>query len=212
MAKSFRRGGFGTTLILAVLSVVLAVAVGLGVARYADRIPLLAPLVDRPTQTTGPVVVEGIQQLNQLATVRWTESVVVTEEGSEGLLESYMPEFLTGEKVLLVATGEVEAGVDLDEVESDDVQVQGNRIIIDLPKARILGSSLDEENTQLYDWDSGLLVREDYTLVEEARRDAEERILETAQENGILEQAQNNAEDSIRTFLNSLGYEEVVFT
>ncbi|MDQ4003711.1 MAG: DUF4230 domain-containing protein [Actinomycetota bacterium] len=38
------------------------------------------------------------------------------------------------------------------------------------------------------------------------------RILETAQENGILEQAQNNAEDSIRTFLNSLGYEEVVFT
>jgi hypothetical protein len=51
-----------------------------------------------------------------------------------------------------------------------------------LPEAGVLGSSLDEENTQLYDWDSGLLVWEDYTLVEEARRDAEERILETAQE------------------------------
>jgi hypothetical protein len=119
---------------------------------------------------------------------------------------------LTREEVLLVATGEVEAGVDLYELESDDVQVQGNRITIDLREARILGSSLDEENTQLCAWDSGWLVREDYTLVEEARRDAEERILETAQENGILEQAQNNAEDSIRTFLNSLGYEEVVFT
>jgi hypothetical protein len=82
VAKSFRSRGFGTTLILAVLFVVLAVAVGLGVARYADRIPLLASLADRPTQTAGPVVVEGIQQLNQLATVRWTESVVVTEEGS----------------------------------------------------------------------------------------------------------------------------------
>jgi hypothetical protein len=137
---------------------------------------------------------------------------VVTEEGSQELWQQYLPEFLTREEVLLVATGEVEAGVDLYELESDDVQVQGNRITIDLPEARILGSSLDEENTQLWAWDSGWLVREDYTLVEEARRDAEERILETAQENGILEQAQNNAEDSIRTFLNSLGYEEVVFT
>jgi hypothetical protein len=42
----------------------------------------------------------------------------------EGLLQSYMPEFLTGEKVLLVATGEVEAGVDLNEVESDDVHLR----------------------------------------------------------------------------------------
>jgi Protein of unknown function (DUF4230) len=68
--------------------------------------------------------VEGIQQLNQLATVRWTESVVVTEEGSQELWQQYLPEFLTRETVLLVATGEVEAGVDLKEVESDDVHLR----------------------------------------------------------------------------------------
>ena len=51
-----------------------------------------------------------------------------------------------------------------------------------------------------------------YALIEEARRDAEEQILDAAEENGILEQAESNAEDSIRAFMNSLAYEEVVFT
>ena len=208
----FKGGGLGTTLVLAALFVVLAVAVGLGVDRFADRIPLLSSLVGRSTQTTGPVVVEGIQRLNQLATVRWTESVVVAQEGSEELLQRYLPEFLAGEKVLLVASGEVEAGVSLDELGSDDVRVEGGTVTMELPEARILGSSLDEERTELYAWDSGWLVREDYTLVQEARREAEERILEAAEENGILEQAKSNAEDSIRAFVLSLGYEEVVFT
>jgi len=33
-----------------------------------------------------------------------------------------------------------------------------------------------------------------------------------AGKNGIIEQAQTNAEDSLRAFVISLGYEEVIFT
>ena len=74
--------------------------------------------------------------------------------------------------------------------------------------------SLDEESTKIYDRDRGLLIllQGDDALIEEARRDAEEQILDAAEENGILEQAESNAEDTIRAFMNSLGYEEVVFT
>ena len=63
MAKSLKQGGFGTTLILALLFVVLTVAMGLGVARYGEQVSWLAPLLDRPTQTTGPVVVQNIEKL-----------------------------------------------------------------------------------------------------------------------------------------------------
>lgn len=211
MAK-IRGGGFATTLVLALLLVALALAAGVGIARYGDRIPWLADLLGEPTRDSDAVI-EGIQRLNELATVRYTTQVIVTEEENERILQQPLPEFLTGESVILVAWGEVEAGIDLDELGKDDVQVEGERTTIDLPEARILESSLDEDRTRLFDRDRGLLkIRGNDALLEEARRDAEDRMVEIARENGIVEQAENNAEDSIRQFLTSLGYDQVVFT
>ena len=208
-----KRGGFGTTLALALLLVIVAVAVGIGLARYGDRVPLLSPLLGEPTQTSGPVVVQGIQRLNELATVKWTSEVVITEEGSGGFFQRYLPQFLTGETVMLIASGEVTAGVNLDELGPEDVRVEDNRVTIRLPEARILGTSLNEDETRLYQRDRGWLrLRGDDTLLEEARRDALDRIAIHARENGILEQAETNAEDSISAFVTSLGYDEVAFT
>ena len=50
--------------------------------RYGERVPWLSPLLVKPTQTTGTVVAQDIQRLNELATVKWTQLVIVEEEGS----------------------------------------------------------------------------------------------------------------------------------
>lgn len=203
-------GGLGTTLVLALVIVVLSVLLGVGLANNGDRLPFLGPLFgEEPARTTtSPVVVEGIQELDRLATVRWTESVVVTRESGGTRLE----QFLTGERVLLVATGEVEAGVDLAEMGEDDVRVDGDRVIIDLSEPQVLSSSLDEERTRVYDRDRGLLnLGADDVLVQEARQDAEAEVVTTAEDNGILESAEKNAEASIRAFVTTLGFEEVEF-
>ena len=71
---------------------------------------------------------------------------MITRESGDTQLE----QFLTGERVLLVATGEVEAGVDLAEIGEDDVRVDSDRVTIDLPEAQVLSSSLDEERTRVY--------------------------------------------------------------
>lgn len=210
MGGGKKGSGLGTTLVLAIVIVVLSVLLGVGLANYGGRLPLLGPLfVEEPARTTtSPVVVEGIQELDRLATVRWTESVVVTRQSGGTRLE----QFLTGERVLLVATGEVEAGVDLAEINEDDVRVDGDRVTIDLPEPQILSSSLDEERTRVYDRDRGLLnLGADDVLVQEARRDAEAEVVSTAEENGILETAERNAEESIRAFVTTLGFEEVEF-
>jgi hypothetical protein len=202
--------GLGTTLVLALVIVVLSVLLGVRLANYGDRLPLLGPFfVEEPTRTTiSPVVVEGIQELDRLATVRWTESVVITRESGGTQLE----QFLTGERVLLVATGEVEAGVDLAEMDEDDVRVDGDRVTVDLPEPQVLSSSLDEERTRVYDRDRGLLnLGADEVLVQEARQDAETEVVSAAEENGILETAERNAEESIRAFVTTLGFEEVEF-
>ncbi len=136
----------------------------------------------------------------------------MVEEENASVFNQPLPEFLTGEKLLLVAVGEVEAGVDLDELEQEDVRVVGKTVTIDLPQARILDSSLDEDATRLYDRDRGLLKPQgNDELLEEARRNALEQIQEEARNSGILEKAQSNARDSVRTLATSLGYEKVVF-
>ena len=205
-----KSSGIGSTLILAVAIVVLGVALGVGLARYGSALPLLGPIFGeaRTQTTTSPVVVEGFRDLDQLATVRWTESVVVTKETGGNAIKKT----LTGEKVVLVATGEVQAGVDLSSIKDEDVQVGENRVRIKLPEPELLGSSLDEEKTKLYDRDQGLLrLRPDDDLVKEARIEAEDKILAAANENGIRDTAEQNAESTIRTFAKTLGFEEVEF-
>ena len=206
-------GGFATTLVLALVIVVLSVGLGIGISRFdfAERMPLIGPLLqERPARTTtSPVVVEGVRELDRLATVRVTESILVTREsGSENALDR----LFSGEKVLLVATGDVEAGVDLSEVGEDDVRVEGETVTIRLPEPEVLSASLDEEKTRVYDRDYGPLnLRPDDDLVEEARAEAEERIEVAARENGVLKTAETNAEGSIGAFVRALGFEEVRF-
>lgn len=93
----------------------------------------------------------------------------------------------------------------------EDVRVMGNTVFIDLPDARILDSSLDEDKTSLYDR-RFFRIRGNDELTEEARRDAEDRMVEAAKEHGILDKAQDNAKTSISTLITSLGYDEVRFT
>jgi hypothetical protein len=205
-----RSGGLGTTLVLALVMVVLSVALGVGLARFGETLPLVGPLLGEkpPRTTTGPVVVEGVRELDQLATVRWTESVPVTRESGGDVWERVFD----GEKVLLIATGNVEAGVDLGDIREDEVSVKGDTVTIDLPEAEILSASLDEETTRVYDRDfSPLNLHPDDELVEQARLRAVGKISASARENGILDTAESNAKESIRAFVTTLGLEKVKF-
>ena len=202
-----------TTLVLALVIVVLSVGIGIGISRFdfAERMPLIGPLLqERPARTTtSSVVVEGVRELDKLATVRVTESIIVTRESAS---DNALDRLFSGEKVLLVASGNVEAGVDLSEIGEDDVQVRGDTVTIILPESEVLSATLDEDKTRVYDRDyAPLNLRPNDDLVEEARATAEERIEAAARKNGILDTAETNAEDSIRALAKALGFKEVRF-
>ncbi|HZA45434.1 MAG TPA: DUF4230 domain-containing protein [Rubrobacter sp.] len=201
----------GTTLVLVLVIVLISMGLGIGISRFGfmQGLPFVRALLEeKPARTTGPVVVEGVRKLDQLATVRWTESVPVTRQSGGDVLER----LFSGEKVLVIATGEVEAGVNLAGVDKDDVRIEGDTVTMRLPEPEILSSSLVEEKTRVYDRDfSALNIRPDDDLVEEARARAIEKLEETARKNGILATAETNAKDSIRAFVTTLGFEEVRF-
>ncbi len=58
---------------------------------------------------------------------------------------------------------------------------------------------------------TGIFKKGDPDLETAARRVAEEEILKGALEDGILDQAQRNAEVFLERFFNNLGYMRVVF-
>jgi Protein of unknown function (DUF4230) len=205
-----RGGGFGTTLVLALVIVVLAASIGVGLSRYGYRLPVIGWFFEVPVQTTtSPVVVEGVQRLDHLATVRFNESIVITKEsGGEGIRQ-----LLTGERLILVAQGDVEAGIDLSTLDRSDVRVSDKSVSIDLPEPQILSASLNEKETRVYDRDMGLMPRINPSddLAEEARDEAQDRLRKAALEDRILDYAERNAEDTIRAFVTSLGFEEIEF-
>lgn len=201
------------------LGVAIGVVIALLLAALAVALAMLFEVFPFDgTPDDPPPVFTEIQDLNQLTTTRWIGQVVVTEDADPGRVERIAgilgldASALTGESVIITATGEVEAGVNLDEMAEGDVRVNGESVTINLPEAEILSTSLDEDRTGVYDRDRGIFVRGiDDALVEDARRDAEQRIEETAAESGILEQADANAENNLRGFIESLGFEDVDF-
>ena len=102
---------------------------------------------------------------------------------------AYLPNFLAGDKLLLVAHGEVIAGIDLGQFKAGDVQVNGDAVHVRLPAAQILTTRIDNGRTRVYSRTTGLLVATDPNLESEVRQTAEQQIAQAALDDGILEKA-----------------------
>ena len=168
-------------------------------------------LVTTPTvtiDTSRPVIIEQIRALSKLETVHYEMQKVIS-----GSSTGPLPDFLTGDKILLVAQGEVVAGIDLGKLESGDITVEGNIVTVRLPDAEVLYSKLDNDETYVYERETNIFrkLAPDPNLETQVRQAAEKEILQSAIEDGILTKAQTNAEQVIRTLITGLGYEEIIF-
>jgi hypothetical protein len=118
---------------------------------------------------------------------------------------------LFGDRLLFVAHGVVIAGLDLSKLEAEDIEIRDGIPTITLPPAEIFVATLDNDKSYVYDRDTGLLRKSDPNLETLARQAAEKEIREVAIEDGILEQANVNAQAFLMRLLGSLGFNDVIF-
>jgi hypothetical protein len=71
---------------------------------------------------------------------------------------------------------------------------------------------LDNKKSYVYDRSTGLLSQGTTDLETKARQVAEDEIQKAALQDGILDQATQNAEVFMERMFNQLGYDKVVFT
>ena len=155
--------------------------------------------------TSAPDVVQQIQRLNRLETVRYSVDTVV--EGKH--TNSVLPDLLFGDRLILVVHGQVIAGVDLSQLKPDAVQVSGRSVTLDLPHSQIFLSRIDSSKTRVFARTTGLLTQGDPNLESDTRRTAENQILQAATNDGILDVARANAQANMESLLRGLGFQQV---
>jgi hypothetical protein len=154
-----------------------------------------------------PTVVDRIQRLQRLETVVYTMDKLVTGAKENPIF----PDFLAGDRLLMMVHGEVVAGIDFSSLKPDDVRVDGKQIRLHLPSAQVFSTRLDSAKTRVYSRQTGFLVASDPNLETQVRQEAEHQLQDAALADGILRTAQDNAASTIRSLLQGLGFEEINF-
>jgi hypothetical protein len=160
-----------------------------------------------PTVIPDPVtIIRQVQSLARLETIQYTVEKVITAEVNQGVLGP-----LFGDKLLLVAHGNVIAGIDMNKITSTDLWLEGDILKARLPAAEVFAATLDNQQSYIYDRETGLLTKGDPGLETAARQIAESEIRKAAEVDGILKLAQQNAEAYLERLFNTLGYLKVEF-
>jgi hypothetical protein len=205
-----------------ILVLILIALVGGGLLFFGALRGLMRPLeeaehalqeqfegIANPTPTIIPdpvTIIRQVRNLSRLETASYTIEKVITAESGQGPFS-----FLFGDRLILVARGQVIAGVDLGEMEEGDILVADDgTVVVTLPAAEILVATLDNEKSYVVDRDTGL-VGTNPALETEARQAAEKAVLDAALEDGILDMAQRNAEMYVRQLIMALGFVDVIF-
>ncbi|MGO8718566.1 MAG: DUF4230 domain-containing protein [Acidobacteriaceae bacterium] len=202
-----RRSGFFPALLLGLLLGIVGFALFVREAKTGiwDHLAAAATGRSLSIDTSLPAVVNKIQRLQRLETVNYSLDKIVEGDRQSSIL----PDFLVGDKLLLVVHGNVIAGIDLGQLTTQDVQIQGHAIQVHLPPAQIFVAALDDTKTRVYSRTTGLLVPEDPNLESQVRAQAQQQIQQAALADGILATAGKNARATVTSMLLGLGFQQV---
>jgi hypothetical protein len=181
----------------------VGLALGIGVGWFAPR---LFPRAEEPKPL--PDVISQVRELSRLEGVSYhIERVVDLKDKQQsmfGLVESE-------DAILLVASGDVVAGVDLGKLQPDDVVVSPDRrsVTIKLPHAEIFSARLDNDRTFVHTRKTDLMAKRKESLETEARQAAEKTLRSAAEEGGIVKRADESVARTVRALVGSLGFETV---
>lgn len=163
-------------------------------------------------QTAGAVV-EKINDLNELMTAEAYTKVIIERENNEIFgkeIDLNIPG--TKQKLLVIIPGTVRAGIDLSNVTSSDVKIDEENHIIELflPNPSIQGDPvIDLSKVKVFSSEG--LFRDEATIKEgfKLEQEAQKEMMKEATEQGLLERAKINAEQSMADLFSLVDYKVV---
>jgi Protein of unknown function (DUF4230) len=208
-----RRFGFiPVTIGLGVIAllVVIGTFVISSIRNLVDSVPtpsdLAAVFEPEPYQQIGPVIISSIRDMSNLTTVETVQYTIVDKGTDKGWLS-----WARGDSLQLFAVAKIGAGIDLSGISVRNVSLDDSGVVeITVPAAEIQYVSVDNEATQILDRDTGIFTKGDARLETDARQVAEDVLVQSALDDGILAKAEANARQVLTDFLMGLGYRDVI--
>ncbi len=185
-----------------------------GVLALAAAIPNLNPFGTETRDRSQPPLLKSLQRLSEYRAATANMQVVVDIEQDDKIL----PSFLKGRRTLLVAAGNVDAGVSFAGLDAGAVAVSKDRttVTVDLPRAELSPARLDLRRTRVYDQQRGVLDRvgdafsEDPDEQRALLAQAQDKLTAAAREDGQLRiAAERNTRSMLENLLHGLGFERV---
>lgn len=159
-------------------------------------------------EKNSSVITERIEKLCNISTVKYNYQEILDYTNTVKLGEMELPFGMGDKKVLLTYRAYATGGCRLIRLD----EVSGGHIKVSLGKGEILDNVLELDSISIYDIQQGIFnkfsIGDDTALINE---DMKKYIEENKEE--IINTAEKNADDMIRSFLQTLGYEniEIVF-
>jgi len=199
---------------------IFAALVVLAVALLLKGISGLWPSFGNPFTTetvdrSSPVVLKALQDLRRFEAASGHFEVIVDVEKDT----RFVPAAIRGERVLFVAVGSVDAGVDFTGIDKGAIDVSNDRrrVVLELPHARFFDSRVDPARSYVYDRDRGLvdrvasLFQDSPTGERQLYLLAQAKLLAAARNgSGILARAERNTRAALEGMLRALGFRNVV--
>lgn len=195
------------------LAGVLVALVAIVVALVALGAALFDPFGSETVDRSGPSLLERMRSLEEFTAAEATFVQDIDIESDA----RFLPDFLKGERVVALVTGEVRATVDFGELDEDAVVVSddGASIVLTLPEPVLQDAEIDEAGTRVISRQRGLIDRIEDVFSSnpfddsEVYEAAESKLNEAAADSDLAETARRNTEDWLQTFLSAAGFEEI---
>ncbi len=202
----------------AIVFVLVALGLWLTFGALGGCLPSFSnPFREETVDRSSPVVLRAIEDLARFQAATGHFEVIVDVEKDT----QFVPSAIRGERVLFVAVGEVDAGVDFSNVDEDAVEVTDERrsVALSLPSATFFDVRIDPARSYVYDRDRGLIDRvaslfqDNPTSERELYLLSEQKLRAAAQsDSGLLERAERNTRQMLTGMLRALGFERVTIT
>lgn len=158
---------------------------------------------------SAPLIVEQLRAVQRIETTEM--NIIKILKGEQELADrlpwfdrdNMVSDFLFGESISMEIYGTVTAGFDLSQLTTGAISsIHTGSVSITLPTPQILHTSLDPE-TQVFDRDLWLLNKWDPTTETKLRNQALAIIRTTALEQWILDEAIENAQETLQSLVGS---------
>ncbi|MDR7857682.1 DUF4230 domain-containing protein [Tissierella sp.] len=181
-----------------ILSLIIVFAIA-GLILYANF------SIDQKTNLLSSNIQEKITRLVELSTVKYNYTNIVEYEDKKQLSGVDIP--FTIKKFILKYSGYIKAGIDLNTIEID--MKDKDTIEVTMNNAEIFENVISEEDVYFYDERDSIFNKlsfEDlYTVLIEEKEKMKKEVLDK----GILNDAENNGGEIIKSLLEGMGFENI---